>query len=348
MGRTGRRSGSLRNCLFLTTNPDAFMLALGVTHLWSQAWVEAARPPDEPWPIVGQQILVATLERGEWPVHEVISLLARCFPDLPSDGFRSIVEHMIQEAYLGSAEGLVRIGPRTEREFGRGHYRDLLASFSGAQLLTGRCGSAEVGYIDPTMLTGEEPHRLLLLAGRSWLVKEIEWSKRTVWLEPAKEGGKARWMGGARSLSREVCQGIRAALVEGPTSAMHLSLRGKNELAALQEELDLSLDADFMSRTEGSQMRTWTFAGTKLNRTYARAAAGAGTRIKFDALSVQAPAAALIPLEGGDTTVQLTDEELATFAEGVKFSSCVSESLLRKTITARMFAVSGEAMFSFK
>ena len=348
MGRTGRRSGSLRNCLFLTTNQDAFMLALGVTHLWSQAWVEAARPPDEPWPIVGQQFLVATLERGEWPVHEVISLLARCFPELPSVGFRLIVEHMIQEAYLDSAQGLVRIGPRTEREFGRGHYRDLLASFSGAQLLTGRCGSAEVGYIDPTMLTGEEPHRLLLLAGRSWLVKEIEWSKRTVWLEPAKEGGKARWMGGARSLSREVCQGIRAALVEGPTSAMHLSLRGKNELAALQEQLDLSPDADFMSRVEGSQMRTWTFAGTKLNRTYARAAASAGTRIKFDALSVQAPAAAMIPLEGGDTTVQLTDEELATFAEGVKFSSCVSTSLLRKTITARMFAVSGEAMLSFK
>jgi ATP-dependent Lhr-like helicase len=348
MGRTGRRSGSLRNCLFLTTNQDAFMLALGVTHLWSQAWVEAARPPDEPWPIVGQQILVATLERGEWPADEAISLLARCFPELPSAGFRSMVEHMIQEAYLDSAEGLVRIGPRTEREFGRGHYRDLLASFSGAQLLTGRCGSAEVGYIDPTMLTGEDPHRLLLLAGRSWLVKEIEWSKRTVWLEPAKAGGKARWMGGARSLTREVCQGIRVALVEGPTSAIHLSLRGKNELAALQEELDLSPDADFMSRTEGSQMRTWTFAGTKLNRTYARAAAGAGTRIKFDALSVQAPDAALIPLEGGDTTVQLTDEELATFAEGVKFSSCVSASLLRKTITARMFAVSGEAMFSFK
>jgi ATP-dependent Lhr-like helicase len=37
MGRTGRRSGSLRNCLFLTTNQDAFMLALGVTHLWSRA-----------------------------------------------------------------------------------------------------------------------------------------------------------------------------------------------------------------------------------------------------------------------------------------------------------------------
>lgn len=194
--------------------------ALGVTYLWSQAWVEATRPPDEPWPIVGQQILVATLERGEWPASEVLSLLARCFPELPVEGFRSMVDHMVQQGYLDMDEGLVRVGPKMEREFGRGHYRDLLASFSGAQLLTGRCGSAEVGYIDPTVLTGEEPRRLLLLGGRSWLVKEVEWAKKVVWLEPAKEGGKARWMGGARSLSREVCQGIRAALVgSAPTVA---------------------------------------------------------------------------------------------------------------------------------
>lgn len=337
MGRTGRRSGSLRNCLFLTTNQDAFMLALGVTHLWSQAWVEAARPPDEPWPIVGQQILVATLERGEWPAKEAISLLTRCFPELPLDGFGAMIDHMIQHAYLDSAEGLVRIGPQTEREFGRGHYRDLLASFSGAQLLTGRCGSAEVGYIDPTVLTGEEPQRLLLLAGRSWLVKEVEWSKRIVWLEPAKEGGKARWMGGARTLSREVCQGIRIALAEGVSPAIQLSQRGKVELAALQDELSLSSDTHLMSRVEDSQTRTWTFAGTKANRTYARAAANGGGRVKFDALSVQAHAS-VMKIEGNsDVVVKLTDEELATFAEGVKFAACVPSEWLYRTIIARMF-----------
>jgi ATP-dependent Lhr-like helicase len=337
MGRTGRRSGGLRNCLFLTTNQDAFMLALGVTHLWSRTWVEAARPPEEPWPIVGQQILVATLERGEWPASEVVTMLERCFPELPADGFNAMVKHMIEQGYLDSAEGLVRIGPRTEKEFGRGHYRELLASFSGAQLLTGRCGSAEVGYIDPTMLTGEDPQRLLLLAGRSWLVKEIEWSKKIVWLEPAKEGGKARWMGGARSLSREVCEGIRAALVEGAAPVVHLSQRGKIELAALTEELALDPDATFMSRMDGTLIRTWTFAGTKANRTYARIAAKGGPRVKFDALSVQAPAAALIPEGYGDVAVQLTANELATFAEGIKFAACVPAGLLSRTIVKRMF-----------
>lgn len=338
MGRTGRRPGSLRNCLFLTTNREAFMLALGVTHLWSQGWVEAARPPDEPWPILGQQILVATLERGEWPVTEVVSLLVSCFPELPSNGIRSMIDHMIQQAYLDSAEGLVRIGPEAEREFGRGHYRDLLASFRGAQLLTGRCGGAEVGYIDPMVLTGEEPQRLLLLAGRSWLVKEIEWSKRIVWLEAAKEGGKARWMGGARSLSREVCQGILAALVGGASSAVHLSQRAKIELAALMEEIAVSPDAHFMSRVGDSPARTWTFAGTKQNRTYARMAGGGGAHVKFDALSIQAPAAALSTACPKGTTLQLTPKEQTAFSAEIKFAPCVPSELLNRTILARNFA----------
>lgn len=337
MGRTGRRADSRRNCLFLTTNQDAFLLALGITHRWSQAWVEAARPPEEPWPIVAQQTLVSTLERGEWPLSDVIALLTRCFPELPPEGFRSLVDHMIQQAYLERTEGLIRIGSRTEREFGRGHYRDLLASFSGAQLLTGRYGSAEIGYIDPTVLMGDDPQRLLLLAGRSWLVKEVEWSKRTVWLEPAKEGGKARWMGGARSLSRDVCEGIRAALVDGLSPAVHLSQRGKIEFAALSEELAVSADAHFMSTSDGGLMRTWTFAGTKENRTYARWAATGGTRVKFDALSVQAPTAAMHSGLCRGATFQLTTEEQESFAQGIKFASGVPSNLLCRTILARNF-----------
>ena len=93
-------------------------------------------------------------------------------------------------------------------------------------------------------------------------------------------------------------------------------------------------------------MRTWTFAGTKQNRTYARAAANGGGRIKFDALSVQAPAAALMPEGGGDMDVQLTGEELAAFAEGVKFASCVPTDLLCRTVGTRLFVVKLDRLHS--
>ena len=194
MRRTGRREGALRNCLFLTTNDDAFMLALGVTKKWSEAWVEAAVPPTEPWHIVAQQGLVLVLERGEVPTMELAQLLHGSFPELPNNDIAVMVEHLVEKSYLDRAQGVLSVGPETERVYARNHYKDMLASFSGTMLLAGRDGSSEVGYIDPTVLPGEKDNRLLLLAGCSWRVTEVDWSKRIVWLEPAAEGGKARWM----------------------------------------------------------------------------------------------------------------------------------------------------------
>jgi ATP-dependent Lhr-like helicase len=339
MGRTGRRQGALRNCLFLTTNDDAFMLALGVTKKWSEAWVEAAVPPAEPWHIVAQQGLVLILERGEIPTMELVQLLHGSFSELQSNDIALLVEHLVQKGFLDRVQGVVRVGPETECVYARGHYRDLLASFSGSLLLTGRHGASEVGYIDPTVLTGDKDNRLLLLAGRSWHVTEVDWSKRIVWLEPAAEGGKARWMGGARSLGRDVCQAIREVLATGAPSIVHLSHRAKTALQGLTEELPMTTGTHFVvTRPDAGHARTWTFAGSKANRTMAHHASVGGQKVRFDAMSVNAPAAMLI--DEAQTPFTLTDAEIAPFSESVKFSECVPTVLLKQTIIARNFDVS--------
>ena len=338
MGRTGRRTGGRRNCLFLTTNDNAFLLALGVTQKWSEAWVEAAVPPAEPWHIVAQQAMVLLLERGELATRELMQLLQRSFPELQIADIEGLVEHMVEQQFLNRAEGVVRVGPQTEHKYGRGHYLELLASFSGSQLLTGRHGAAEVGYIDPTALSGERDERLILLAGRSWRVTDIDWSKRTVWLEPAAGGGKARWMGGARSLSRDVCQGIRSVLANGASPTITLSRRAQAALEILTDEISMSPGTHFVtSRTEAMPVQTWTFAGTRANRTLVRLASVGGAKVRFDALSVQAPVSALpaaLP-----ESLALTDDELAAFRDSIKFADCVPRQLLSRTIIARNFEV---------
>ena len=339
MGRTGRRAGGQRNYLFLTTNDNAFLLALGVTQKWSEAWVEAAVPPAEPWHIVAQQAMVLILERGELTTRELIQLLQGSFPELQIADIEVLVEHMVGLQFLDRAEGVVRVGPQTEHKYARGHYRELLASFSGSQLLTGRHGAAEVGYIDPTALSGERDERLILLAGRSWRVTDIDWSKRIVWLEPAAGGGKARWMGGARSLGRDVCQGIRSVLANGASPTITLSRRAQAALQMLTDEISMSPGTHFVtSRTEAMPVQTWTFAGTRANRTLARLASVGGAKVRFDALSVQAPVAALpaaLP-----ESLALTDDELAAFRDSIKFADCVPRQLLSRTILARNFEVS--------
>jgi ATP-dependent Lhr-like helicase len=341
MGRTGRRAGGRRNCLFLTTNYNAFLLALGVTQKWSEAWVEAAVPPAQPWHIVAQQAMVLSLERGELPMREMVLLLQGSFPELAIPDIEALVEHLVGEQFLDRAESVVRVGPQTERRYARGRFRDLLASFSGSQLLTGRHGAAEVGYIDPTVLTGDRDERLLLLAGRSWRVTDVDWSKRIVWLEPAAGDGKARWIGGARSIGRDVCQGIRSALSNGTSPTITLSQRAGAALKALADEIPMSSGTHYvMSRSDGAPIQTWTFAGTRANRTLARQASIGGTKVRFNALSVQAPVAAVAA--SLPDHIDLTGDELGAFRQSIKFSDCVPQQLLSRTILARNFEVAND------
>ena len=336
MGRTGRRDDARRNCLFLTTNNDAFLLALGITRKWSDAWVEAAVPPAQPWPIVAQQALVLTLERGELPSRELVQRLHGSFPELLAEDLATLVEHLVEMQFLDRAEGVVRVGAQTERAYGRGHYRDLLASFSGSMLLTGRHGASEVGYIDPTVLTGEQDNRLLLLSGRSWRVTEIEWSKRIVWLTPVPEGGKARWTGGARSLSREVCESIRCVLATGAAPIVTLSKRAQAALLDLGAELPVSLATHFVvARSDTAATRTLTFAGSRANRSLAHHTSVDSQKVRFDAMSVHAPIARLTAAV--QDSVTLTEAEIAAFAETIKFAKCVPRALLIRTILARNF-----------
>ncbi len=343
MGRTGRRTDGHRNCLFLTTNDDAFLLALGVTKKWSEAWVEAAVPPAEPWPIVAQQALVLILERGELAAFDLIRLLRGSFPEIAQGDIAVLVDHMVAMEFLDRAEDVITIGSETERTFGRGHYRELLASFSGSMQLTGRHGSHEVGYIDPTILSGQQESVVILLAGRSWRVTEVDWTKRTAWLEPAERGGKARWTGSPRSIGQAVCQGMRSVLATGPPKIVTLSRRAQTALKRLTEEIPLSSEGHHVvARTDGAAARTWTFAGTRANRTWARNATAAGQKVGFDAISVQTSAA--LPKYGSIVLTPLTDSEIPIFAQSIKFAACIPKALLARTIVARNFTSTPELL----
>ncbi|MGH8532454.1 MAG: DEAD/DEAH box helicase, partial [Gammaproteobacteria bacterium] len=88
MGRTGRRPESKKNCLFLTTSDEAFLIACGVTRLWKEGYVEPAVPPPEPWHIVAQQAMALVLQLKAMGLEECVHRVARLFPELPEHGVR--------------------------------------------------------------------------------------------------------------------------------------------------------------------------------------------------------------------------------------------------------------------
>ncbi|WP_215168688.1 DEAD/DEAH box helicase, partial [Microbacterium sp. ISL-103] len=66
LGRTGRRSGTVRNALFLATDNDTLLRAAGLLHLWGGGFVEPVTPPPAPRHIAAQQLLALALQEGRF------------------------------------------------------------------------------------------------------------------------------------------------------------------------------------------------------------------------------------------------------------------------------------------
>jgi ATP-dependent Lhr-like helicase len=64
MGRTGRRTGAQRNCLFLATDDEELLTALAIATLWREGEADPVTPPARPAHIYAQQVMALALQLG--------------------------------------------------------------------------------------------------------------------------------------------------------------------------------------------------------------------------------------------------------------------------------------------
>jgi ATP-dependent Lhr-like helicase len=271
IGRTGRRPGTVRNCLFLALNDDALLHAAGLLLLWGRGWVEPVVPPPEPRHIVAQQVLALCLQEHRvgdrlWP--EWWNGLGPFGPDA-----EPVVRHLVEQGYLESDSGMLFIGPEAEKRFGFRHFMEMTSVFLSDPEFTVLCGRKEIGRTDPALLTEEvEGPRLLLLAGRTWRVTHVDWRRRRCHVEPSEGRGKARWngSGGVGGLSFEVTRAMRAVLL-GEDPPVELSRRAVDRLAALRQDAATTVapGGTVIVRGPDGDVRWWTWAGYRTNVTLA-------------------------------------------------------------------------------
>ncbi len=193
LGRTGRRSGSVRNCLFLCLDDEQALLALAMLTCWAGGWVEPITPPPSPRHIAAQQMLALCLQE-----HRLGAASWRTWwGELPIfDDAEQIMDFLCAEGYFERDGDFLHIGPEAERRFGRRYFSDLTAVFSAPPEFTVLAGRVEVGTIGTDLLVEEvEGPRVLLLAGCSWKVSHVDWPRRRCFVEPVDTGGKAKWSG---------------------------------------------------------------------------------------------------------------------------------------------------------
>lgn len=334
LGRTGRRPGTTRNALFLAVDGDSFLRACAVLLLWGRGYVEPVVPPPSPRHIAAQQLLALALQEGRFG----LSTWRQWWGGLPvMDDAEEVLAYLRAQQFLVEDDGMVFIGPRAEREFGRRHFMDLLATFTADLELRVVAGRREIGTVSPLSVqgkAGEEGARRLLLAGHAWRVEHVDWQRREVIVSEQPEKGTVRWPSEAVAESFVLVRAQREVLL-GATPEVTLSRRAVAALQRVRTEFAPAVDASGIVLADGKDRRElWTWAGLRDNETLA-AALGSG--------SVRGTDNRRVVLEPHVTVDQLRAAPVATAlpaisadaVDGLKFSAALPVKLARATLADR-------------
>lgn len=274
MGRTGRRSGTIPNCTFLATEDRRLLQAMAIVRLFDQGFVEPVRPSRRAVHILAHQIMSLGIQmngigRADWWAWLEG---ATPFDGLSAEERQSILDHMLAKGILTDQEGKLWLGEEGERIYGRGGFRALYSVFESAKLMTVRHASHEIGTVDSTFLASiQEPGELgaFVLGGRTWAVLDIDWARGRCAVKPADAGRAARWSGGPRQLSYELCQAMREVLVSEEVDP-RWSQRAQNTIASLRAEHYFLREGEDLV-ADGKTDLTWhNFAGGAANLLLAR------------------------------------------------------------------------------
>jgi len=267
MGRTGRRPGTKPNCTFLATKDDAVLQAAALLRLQAQGYVEPVRPSTRASHLLAHQIMALGLQQGGVPRDQWWAWVqgAACFKGLADDDRQGLLDHMLGEGILADLEGRLVLGDRGQKLYGGRNFMDLYVVFSTPPIFRVLHGRNEIGTVDAyfVQLRRDEDFTFVL-AGKAWRVTHIDWRRGQCTVEPASDAGYPSWMGDPRFLSWELCQAMRAILVEDDYEPAW-SRRTRDVIDALRAQYAFLQDEPTPLVEAKDHVRWWTFAGGRAN-----------------------------------------------------------------------------------
>ncbi len=347
MGRTGRRAGTIRNCLFLATTEQSTLQAAGLIELWASGFVEPVVPPPEPYHVLAQQLMALILQQSGVGRSTWMEWIQRvpAFRLMPTENITAMVDWMLESEILWSEADILGIGREGEAEFGRKHFLELMSVFLSPPLFTVLHGRQELGFVDElTFLGKQEGPRVLLLGGRPWRVTHVDWARKLAYVEVSETVGRSRWKGTGPELKFDLCQAMRGVLTTSEQSP-RWSQRASDKLTELRSNfhwLDAHLPVVLIN--EDGESEWWTFAGYGANVSVLPALSQrTQSQVTCDSFSLTFE---------GHLTPQVIDQAVRSLPEtprqellplvdskaiqAVKFSECLPPALITNMLRLRL------------
>jgi ATP-dependent helicase Lhr and Lhr-like helicase len=348
LGRAGRRTGTTRNMLFLTTSEESLWNAAGVTRLWRTGFVEPVTGPPLPAHLLAHQLLALVLQEGavgqntwqEWLGDPLV-----LGDDVAVLG-DAVLEHLVGQGFLQVDGGMLSIGREAETTFGRRHFIELTSVFTSPPIFTVLAGRREIGQVHDLGIWAAYQIRngppVLLLAGLGWRILEVDWRRRRVHVELVESKGRTSYRGAGAPMRYELAQSVGAVL-GGADPGVGLSRRAADQLD--QSRLGFTPlrpgEATLIRHHPDGRTDWWTFGGLRANlELAARLGSLCRSAGQKDNLSIglvdDAKAtrvrAALDRLTPVDRLLDLGEEATG----GLKFADCIPGWLADSILLARL------------
>jgi ATP-dependent Lhr-like helicase len=272
VGRTGRREGKRANGTFFCTSPETVLQAVAMARLANRGWVEDVRPAEHAVHILAHQVMALSLQEGGLSRHRVLDWVRAAYPfgGIGDDELGALVDTMVSREILYEADGLLSLGLRGEKLYGRKNFFELYAIFTSPPVLRVLAGRDEIGHIQAGFVQGHDGRKGPLcfrLGGRAWEVLDLDWSRGTMAVKPAPAAGVPNWLGPPGVLSLAVCQAMRETLTTEDLDGVTLTPAAKGDLDALRDGYADLLAASAAPVEESDDTIQWhTFAGGAINR----------------------------------------------------------------------------------
>ena len=226
IGRTGRRAETRQNCTFICLTPESLLQALAILRLVTEGWVEDVRPAVQAMHVLAHQIMALSLQEGGISRHQLLPWVQSAYPftSIREERFQQLVDTMIAREILHEADGLLSLGRRGERLYGRRNFFELYAVFTAAPILRvthgqrgGRLGCSRSLSRCTTGRRGRSAFASPAVHGR-WStstgrraflastleVEHVDWSKGVLGVHPAAQGRVPSWAWDAKPPIHEV------------------------------------------------------------------------------------------------------------------------------------------------
>jgi ATP-dependent Lhr-like helicase len=345
MGRTGRRVGTSRNCLFLATKEDAFLRALALLHLWESGFVEPIIPPVKPLHIYAQQIMAIALQEGGIIKQDIDKWVGKMtgFSAVPKEDLAAVFDYMLKVGILHSDEGVIGIGQKGEKAFGQKNFMALFSVFTSPPMVKVFYGKQEIGEVHQlTFAVKNEGPAVLTLGGRSWQTNYIDWARKKAYVEPTDNRGRSQWISVGQPMHYEMCQAISKILL-GQGDKGFLSVRSADLFEELLEEFDwIEAEKNTILFDNDSNATWWTFGGKLLNSVMHNVLEDEADKIVADNFSIN-----FYHVYDNDSLINKVKELLGSevsnlildleedFVNELKFSECLPQIEIDKVLLAR-------------